>query len=59
MIPTSYQWEKNLKTYNFFGMGLCVALSFNPKLFIGLGYQGKDIVFRYVTKYSSLRDFGP
>jgi len=40
-------------------MGLCVALSFNPTLFIGLGYQGKDIVFRYITKYSSLRDFGP
>jgi hypothetical protein len=23
---------KKLKTYNFFGIGLCVALSFNPTL---------------------------
>jgi len=43
---------KKLKTYNFFGMGLCVALSFNPTLkkhFISLAYQGKGIVFRYIT----------
>jgi hypothetical protein len=26
--------------------------------FIGLGYQGKDIVFRFTIEYSSLRDFG-
>jgi hypothetical protein len=25
--------------------------------FIGLGYQGKDIVFRFTIEYSSLRDF--
>jgi hypothetical protein len=32
-----------------------------PKLlFIGLAYQkGKDIVFRFIIKYSSLMDFGP
>jgi hypothetical protein len=28
-------------------------------LFIGLAYQGKDIVFGFVIEYSSLRDFGP
>jgi len=28
-------------------------------LFIGLGYQGKDIVFRFIIEYSSLRHFGP
>ncbi len=28
-------------------------------IFIGLAYQGKDIVFRFITEYSSLRDFGP
>jgi hypothetical protein len=28
-------------------------------LFVGLAYQGKDIVFRFITEYSSLRDFGP
>jgi hypothetical protein len=26
---------------------------------VGLAYQGKDIVFRFVIEYSSLRDFGP
>ncbi len=24
-----------------------------------LAYQGKDIVFRFIIEYSSLRDFGP
>jgi hypothetical protein len=29
-------------------------------LFVGLAYQGKkDIVFRFIIEYSSLRDFGP
>jgi hypothetical protein len=29
-------------------------------LFIGLAYYGKDIVFRFIIEYSSLRDFiGP
>jgi hypothetical protein len=27
--------------------------------FIGLAYQGKDIVFRFLIVYSSLRDFCP
>jgi hypothetical protein len=27
-------------------------------MFIGLGYQGKDIVFRFIIEYSSLMDFG-
>ncbi len=31
--------------------------SFND--FIGLAYQGKDIVFRFIIEYSSLMDFGP
>ncbi len=26
--------------------------------FIGLAYQGKDIVFRFILEYSSLWDFG-
>jgi hypothetical protein len=25
--------------------------------FVGLAYQGKDIVFRFIIEYSSLRDF--
>jgi hypothetical protein len=28
-------------------------------LFVGLAYQGKDIVFRFITEYSSSMDFGP
>jgi hypothetical protein len=27
--------------------------------FVGLAYQGKDIVFRFIIEYSSLRDFDP
>ncbi len=27
-------------------------------MFVGLAYQGKDIVFRFIIEYSSLRDFG-
>jgi hypothetical protein len=29
------------------------------KQFVGLAYQGKDILFRFIIEYSSLRDFGP
>jgi len=28
-------------------------------LFVGLAYQGKDIMFPFIIEYSSLRDFGP
>jgi hypothetical protein len=27
-------------------------------LIFGLAYQGKDIVFRFIIEYSSLRDLG-
>jgi hypothetical protein len=27
--------------------------------FIGLAYQGKDIVFRFIIEYRSLMDFDP
>jgi len=33
--------------------------SANMLLFVGLAYQGKDIVFRFIIEYNSLRDFGP
>jgi hypothetical protein len=26
---------------------------------VGIAYQGKDIVMRFIIEYSSLRDFGP
>jgi hypothetical protein len=28
-------------------------------VFVGLAYEGNDIVFRFIIEYSSLRDFGP
>jgi hypothetical protein len=28
-------------------------------VFVGLAYQGKDIVLRFIIEYSSLKDFGP
>jgi hypothetical protein len=28
-------------------------------VFVGLAYQGKDIVFRFIIDYSILRDLGP
>jgi hypothetical protein len=31
----------------------------DQQFFVGLPYQGKDIVFRFIIEYSSLRDFGP
>jgi hypothetical protein len=27
--------------------------------FVGLAYEGKDILFRFIIESSSLRDFGP
>jgi hypothetical protein len=35
------------------------TLEANVSRFIGLAYQGKDIVFRFIIEYSGLRDFGP
>jgi hypothetical protein len=28
-------------------------------MFVGLAFPGKDIVFRFIMQYNSLRDFGP
>ncbi len=40
---------------------LSVAGMVDDNTFVGLAYyyQGKDIVFRFIIEYSSLRDFGP
>ncbi len=35
-----------------------LILGFGFFCFVGLAYQGKDIVFRFIIEYSSLRDFG-
>jgi hypothetical protein len=37
---------------------VCV-LSIWYVFFVGLAYQGKDIVFRFIIEYSRLMDFGP
>jgi hypothetical protein len=31
----------------------------NDHAFVGLAYQDKDIVFRFIIEHSSLMDFGP
>jgi hypothetical protein len=36
-----------------------LSLLFTLLFFIGLAYQGKDIVFPFIAEYTSLRDFGP
>jgi hypothetical protein len=35
-----------------------IIVKFSPT-FVVFAYQGKDIVFRFIIDYSSLRDFGP
>jgi hypothetical protein len=37
----------------------CMILLLQDLPFVGLAYQGKDIVFRFIIEYRSLRDFGP
>jgi hypothetical protein len=43
--------------YNVFRSKLKNKINKNCEFF-GLGYQGKDIVFRFIIEYSSLMDFG-
>jgi len=43
---------------SFANMFVCLFLVV-VYLFIGLAYQGKDIVFKFIIEYTSLRDFGP
>ncbi len=40
-------------------LGFTVLSSAYFQQFVGVAYQGKDIVFRLIIDYSSLRDFGP
>jgi hypothetical protein len=42
-----------------FVIGLLAWTSTVSMKFVGLACKGKDIVFRFFIKYSSLRDFGP
>jgi len=38
---------------------MMIYLSWLGPQYVGLAYKGKDIVFRFIIEYSSLRDFGP
>jgi hypothetical protein len=37
----------------------CATIQQKYEGIIGLAYQGRDIVFRFIIEYSSLRDFAP
>jgi hypothetical protein len=36
-----------------------LTIGLNILVFIGLAYQGKDTVFRFIIEYSNPMDFGP
>ncbi len=60
----SYEWFEMLKFQMSITQEVKLCLSTSPTnkpiiSFFGLAYQGKDIVFRFIIEYSSLRDFGP
>jgi len=38
---------------------ISACLKWSWGVFIGVAYQGKDILFRFTIEYSALRDFGP
>jgi hypothetical protein len=42
-------------------LGLCIRTTATqwPNTLIGLAYQGKDIVFRFIIEYNSLRALAP
>ncbi len=51
-LPTSYcHWLARPL------LGLALFQDSLLSLFVGLAYEGKDIVFRFTIEYSSLRDF--
>jgi len=49
----------NVDALLFFMWPFSSYTSYARCIFVGLAYQGKDIVFRFIIEYSSLRDFGP
>jgi hypothetical protein len=48
-----------IKFGKFFGDVIIYKILMVEQTFIGLAYERKDIVFRFIIEYSSLRDFGP
>jgi hypothetical protein len=52
-------WEKQRAKFGTLGGGGGIK-GILGNYFVGLAYQGKDIVFKFIIEYSSLiRDFGP
>jgi hypothetical protein len=51
----------NVEVWSYSGTRVLIVLHNGERslVFIGLAYQGKDIVFRFNIEYSGLRDFGP
>jgi hypothetical protein len=52
-------YPENPKPPRHKNRGMISSSIYFGNYFICLAYQGKDIVFRFVVEYSSLRDFGP
>ncbi len=58
IVKISLLWTSPVHSLGLFDH-LMYFTSHGPNLHIGLAYQGKDIVFQFITEYSSLTDFGP
>jgi hypothetical protein len=48
-----------LKRKRLFFLGNILLYIKEGCLFVGLAYQEKDVVFRFIIEYSSLMDFDP
>jgi len=55
LVITSFQQASNA----YGAMAEYISIYQDRCLFVGLADQGKDIVFRFIIEYGSLRDFGP
>jgi hypothetical protein len=54
-----WQILKKKKIYDSIFLNDTNILTFGFVTFIGLAYQGKGIVFRFIIEHSCLSDFGP
>ncbi len=59
MLEISHVNIKYRANNKFLDTGKCTKMSYSTVAFVGLAYQGEDIVFRFIAEYSSLKDFGP
>jgi hypothetical protein len=59
-FPGSYLRCPQFENAPVLRSSLLCLIFVHESCFVGLAYyQGKDIVFRFIIEYSSLRDFGP